>query len=101
MAFKLYSDAQVDQPLIACDVCSERIADVWNAKVTGSPGSNGQVTDVTVHHAACVPPPGAVTITLINFLRLFVIQNRLGDAGSDGVTEHLTVHYPAGKGFEV
>ena len=58
MAFKLYSDSMLDQPVLACDVCGQQIIDVWNDKATGSPSHNGQVTDVTVHHAACVPPAG-------------------------------------------
>lgn len=101
MAFKLYSDAQVDQPLICCDVCGEKIVDVWSDKATSTPSGNGQVTDVTVHHAACVPPAGAVTIPLIDFLRLLTIQNRIGNLGSNGVVDRLSVEYPTGKGFEV
>ena len=101
MAFKLYSDAQMDHPVLCCDVCGERMIDVWNDKATGSPTHDGQMSAMTVHHAACVPPAGAVTMLLIDFLRLFVVQNRLGDLAADGVTDKLTVSYPAMKGFEV
>lgn len=101
MAFKLYSDAQMDQPLFACDVCGQKIIDIWSDKATGSPSHDGQVTDVVVHHAACIPSAGTVTILLVDFLRLLVIGNRPGDLGSDGVTDKLSVEYPSGKGFEV
>lgn len=101
MPFKLYSDAQVDQPLFACDVCSQKIIDIWSDKATGSPSHNGQVTDVTIHHAACVPPPGTVTILLVDFFRLLVMGNRPGDLASDGVTDKLCVEFPAGKRFSV
>lgn len=100
MAFKLYSDAQVDQPVLACDVCGQQIFDIWNDKATASPSNNGQVTDVTVHHAACVPPVGSVTIPLMNFLRLFAVQARLGDVGSSQGVDTAFVQYPTGKGFE-
>lgn len=99
MAFKLYSDAQTDRPILVCDVCGQKIADVWSGKATGTPSGAGQVTDVTVHHAACVPPAGAVTIPMVDFLRLLVIQNRIGDLGSNGVIDRLYVEYPTGKGF--
>lgn len=101
MAFKLYSDANTDQPVVACDVCGEKILDLWSGRATGSPSHDGQTTDVSVHHPACVPPPGAVTIPLIEFLKLFTIMNRLGDFGSLGGTDRLTVEYPTGRGFEV
>lgn len=100
MAFKLYSDAQVDHPMLTCDVCGQQIIDVWNDKATGSPGNNGQVTDVTVHHVTCVPPAGSVTIPLMDFLRLFVVQNRVGDIGSNQGMDTAYVQYPTGKGFE-
>lgn len=100
MAFKLYSDSQVDMPMLTCDVCSERIIDIWNDKATASPSGNGQVTDVSVHHAACVPPPGTVTMPLIDFLRLLVVQNRVGDLGSHQGIDTVYVKYPTGKGFE-
>jgi len=99
MGFKLYSDAIADVPLLACDVCGQKIADVWNDKATGSPGTNGQITDVKVHHAACVAQ-GTVTIALIDFLRLFVLANRIGNLASNGTMDRLTVEYPTGKGFE-
>jgi hypothetical protein len=100
MGFKLRSDSISDMPIICCDVCDQPIFDIWNDKVTGTP-TNGQTTDVTIHHAACTSPPGSVTMSLIEFLKLFVTQNRVGDLGSDGTTEKVTVEYPTGKGFEV
>lgn len=100
MTFKLYSDAQVDQPMICCDVCGEKIIDVWSDKATGTPSHDGQLSAVTVHHAACVPPAGSVTMLLIDFLRLFVITNRIGDLGSNQGVDTLHVQYPTGRGFE-
>jgi hypothetical protein len=100
MAFKLYSDAQIDMPMLTCDVCGERIIDIWNDKATGSPSHDGQTTQVSVHHAACVPPSGTVTIALIDFLRLLVVQNRVGDLGSNQGIDTVFVQYPTGKGFE-
>lgn len=101
MAFKLYSDQFSDQPVLMCDVCDQKIFDIWNDKATGSPSHDGQTSAVTVHHAACVPPAGAVTIPLIDFLRLFVVQSRPGDLGSVGGMDRVGVEYPTGKGFEV
>jgi hypothetical protein len=100
MAFKLYSDSILDRPLVACDVCGQPIMDVWNDKATGSPSHDGQVSNVMVHHAACVAT-GSVTISLIDFLRLLCVQQRIGDLGSDGGIDKLTVEYPTGKGFAV
>ena len=100
MAFKLRKDSNADTPLICCDVCGDPIFDIWSARATSTP-TTGQTVAVTVHHPACVPPPGAVTISLIDFLRLFSTQNRLGDLGSDGTTETVCVQYPTGKGFQV
>jgi hypothetical protein len=100
MAFKLYSDASLDQPVILCDVCSQPMHDLWGGKATGTPTNDGQLSVLTLHHAAC-SASGAVTISLIEFFRLFVITNRVGDVGSDGVLEKACVEYPMGKGFEV
>lgn len=100
MPFKLYSDVVSDAPVLSCDVCGGRILDVWNDKATATPSNNGQTTDVVVHHAKCAAT-GAVTIPLVNFLRLFIIANRVGDLGSDGKLDRLTVEYPTGKGFEI
>lgn len=99
MAFKLYSDQLTDLPYLACDVCGQRIVDVWSDKASGSPTNDGKISEVVVHHAAC-KAPGALQIPLINFLRLFVIGNRIGNVGSDGKTDRLIVEYPTGKGFE-
>lgn len=99
MAFKLYSDAIADVPFLACDVCGQKIIDLWSGKATGSPGTNGQVTDVKVHHEACVAA-GAVQIALIEFLRLFVTASRIGNLASNGTMDKITVEYPTGKGFE-
>lgn len=98
MAFKLQSDSVNDRPLILCDVCDQPIYDLWNDKATGTP-TIGQTTDVTVHHAACTPPAGSVTIPLIDFLRLFTIQGRVGDVGSDGGIDKACVEYPTGGRF--
>ena len=100
MPFKLYSDQFTDQPIFVCDVCDQPIFDIWNNKATGSPSHDGQASDVTVHHATCVPPAGAVTIPLIDFLRLLVVQSRPGDLGSIGGLDKVCVEYPTGKGFE-
>lgn len=100
MGFKLYSDSIDDRPLLACDVCGLKIVDIWNDKATGTPSNNGQTSDVTIHHAACAAT-GAVTIPLIEFIRLFVVAARPGDLGSDGVVNTVHVQYPMGKGFEV
>ena len=93
MAFKLYSGSSVDQPILMCDVCGLKIVDVWNDQATASPGHDGQVVDVTVHHAAC-PATGAVSMPLIDFLRLFVSRSRLGDVASDGTTDKVYVECP-------
>lgn len=98
MAFKLSSDANADFPMLICDVCGEKVFDIWNDKATGSP-VDGQVTEVKVHHAKC-QATGTVTISLIDFLRLFVVQNRVGDLGSSGSIDKVSVEYPTGKGFE-
>lgn len=99
MAFKLYSDSFSDIPRLVCDVCSEVIVDVWSDKATGSPSHDGQTTDVTIHHAAC-PASGAVTILLIDFMRLFAVQARIGDLGSNGQIDTAHVQYRTGRGFE-
>lgn len=99
MAFKLYSDKITDLPHLACDVCGQRIVDVWNEKATGTPTGDGKVSEVVVHHAAC-KATGTVTIPLVDFLRLFVIGIRIGNLASDGKTDRLSVEYPTGKGFE-
>lgn len=99
MSFKLYSDAMVDLPMLVCDTCHEKIVDVWNDKASGSPGSDGKVTDVVIHHAKCAGA-GSVHIPLIDFLKLLVVQYRLGSLGSNGVTDKVTLEYPSGKGFE-
>lgn len=99
MAFKLYSDKVSDLPFLACDVCGQRIVDVWGDKATGTPSNDGKVSEVVVHHAAC-KATGAVQIPLVDFLRLFVISNRIGNLASDGKTDRLSVEYPSGKGFE-
>lgn len=100
MSFKLRSDSTSDRPVLLCDVCDQPLFDIWSDKATGTPAVD-QTTVITVHHAACVPPDGAVTIPLVDFLRLFVIQNRVGDLGSDGGIDKVGVEYPVGKGFEV
>jgi hypothetical protein len=101
MGFKLYSDSSVDRPMLACDVCGLKVFDFWTDKATGTPSHDGQLSDVTVHHAACTPPAGAVTMSLIDFLRLFVVQSRIGDLGSNSTMDKVSVEYPTGKGFSV
>jgi hypothetical protein len=98
MAFKLSSDSLVDQPILMCDVCQQKIVDIWNDKATGSP-ANGQVVDVTVHHAGC-QATGTVTMPLIDFLRLFVARTRLGDVASDGSIDRVYVECPTKGRFE-
>lgn len=100
MGFKLQSDSFMDRPVILCDVCDQPLADIFSDKATGTPTTN-QFNVVTVHHATCVPPAGSVTIPLIQFLRLLVVQNRIGDLASDGGIDKVGVEYPTGKGFEV
>lgn len=100
MAFKLYSDSFLDRPLLVCDVCNQSITDLYGDKVTGTPSHDGQVSDVTVHHATCPPPAGAVTMSLVDFLRLLVIQGRIGDIGTDQGIDTAHVQYPTGKGFQ-
>ena len=99
MGFKLYSDQFSDLPILACDVCGERILDIWNDKATGSPGLDGQTTDVVIHHASHVVT-GTVTMALVDFIRLFIIQSRPGNLGSDGQHDHVDVQYPMGGRFE-
>jgi hypothetical protein len=100
MGFKLYSDSLVDQPLLACDVCGLRISDIWNDKATGSPGQDGQVTDIIIHHAACVAA-GTIHMQLVDFIRLFVISARPGDLSSNGQVDQCRVEYPMGGRFEI
>ena len=99
MGFKLYSVQFSDLPILACDVCGERILDIWNDKATGSPGLDGQTTDVVIHHASHVVT-GTVTMALVDFIRLFIIQSRPGNLGSDGQHDHVDVQYPMGGRFE-
>jgi hypothetical protein len=99
MGFKLYSDQLMDMPLLACDVCGEKILDIWNDKATGSPGHDGSTTDVKIHHAKCQAPQGTVTMALVDFIRLFVLTNRPGNASSDKKMDRITVEYPIGKRF--
>ena len=99
MGFKLYSDSMTDMPMLACDVCGERIIDIWNDKATGSPGRDGQTTDVVVHHATH-DVPGTVSMLLVDFIRLFVVQNRPGNLGSDGVNNTVHVQYPMARRFD-
>jgi len=99
MGFKLYSDSLGDQPYLACDVCGQQIVDIWNDKATATPSYNGQLSDVTVHHAACAAT-GAVTMLLVDFIRLFVVTNRPGNRGSDGQFDNVNVQYPMGGRFE-
>ena len=99
MGFKLYSDSMMDRPILMCDVCGGQLVDLFADKASGSPGSNGQITDVVVHHAKCASA-GAVHIPLLDFLKLFAIENRIGTLGTDGAVNRLTVEHPAGKGFE-
>lgn len=98
MAFKLYSDQIMDMPVLACDVCGERILDIWSEKATSTP-TNGKTTNVIVHHAKCAAT-GTVTIPLADFVRLFVIANRVGSVGSNGKVDKITMEYPTGKGFK-
>jgi len=99
MPFKLRADSLMDQPLLACDVCGEPIYDFWNAKASGDRVPDGSVTAVTVHHPACAAA-GAVHIPLMDFLQLFVSRNRLGDVGSDGVLDRVSVECPMNRRFE-
>jgi hypothetical protein len=101
MGFKLYSDGQVDRPVLVCDVCGETNLDLWNDKATGTPTFNGQLSTVTVHHRTCVPPTGSVTMLLIDFLRLFSVQSRLGDLATNGLIDSVAVEYPTGRRFQV
>lgn len=99
MSFKLYSDSIVDRPLLACDTCGQKIVDIWNDKASGTPSKDGNVTDVVIHHAKCAGA-GTVHMQLIDFIRLFAIQNRIGDLGSIGGADKLTIEFPTGKGFK-
>jgi hypothetical protein len=95
MGFKLYSDSMMDMPMLACDVCGQKIIDIWSDKATGTPSQDGQLSDVTVHHASCAAT-GSVSMQLIDFIRLF----RPGNLGSDGQLDTVHVQYPTGGRFE-
>jgi hypothetical protein len=99
MGFKLYSDSMVDQPLLACDVCGQKIIDIWNDKATGTPSHDGQISDVTIHHAGCVAT-GSISMQLVDFIRLFIISSRPGNLGSTGGIDEVHVQYPTGGRFE-
>jgi len=98
MSFKLQSDGKTDYPTLVCDVCGQKIFDIWSDKATSSPAKD-QTVDVQIHHAKC-QASGTVTIPLIEFLRFFVVQNRVGDLGSNGIVDKVSVEYPTGKGFK-
>lgn len=100
MAFKLFIDETGDYPHLLCDVCGQKVNDFWNGKATSTPGGVGQASDIVVHHPTCVAA-GTVSISLIEFLRLFAVKNRIGDVSSDGVKDKATLEYPMGKGFEL
>lgn len=98
--FKLYSDSFLDRPILVCDVCDQPITDIWGDKATATPSRDGHVNPVTIHHAACTPQAGSVTMSLIEFLKLLAVQNRIGDLGSDGGIDTVHVQYPTGGRFE-
>jgi hypothetical protein len=99
MAFKLFIDETYDYPYLVCDVCGEKVNDLWSGKATSTPGGAGQTSDVVVHHPTC-PAVGTVSIPLIEFLRLFAIKNQVGDISTVGLAERVSAEYPVGKGFE-
>ena len=99
MIFKLLSDAKMDVPFLVCEVCKERTLDLDNDKATGTPQRDGKVVDVVVHHAKCAAT-GTVSMSLRDFLKLFAVQHRLGDLGSDGKLDRIVLEVPTGRRFE-
>lgn len=99
MIFKLLSDVKQDIPFLVCEVCKERILDLDSDKATGTPGRDGKVVDVVTHHAKCAAT-GTVSMPLRDFMKLFAVQHRLGDLGSDGKTDKIAVELASGRRFE-
>lgn len=82
-----------DFPVIVCSVCNQPIYDMWSDQASGSHGGN-----VVIHHAKC-PTTEPLHMTLVEFFGLFGTKNRIGDLGSDGVTDTLRVTFPTNGGF--
>lgn len=99
MIFKMLSDAKMDVPFLVCEVCKERVFDLDNDKATGTPGHDGKIVDVVIHHAKCAAT-GTVSMPLRGFMSLFAVQHRLGDLGSDGKTDKIVLEVPTGRRFE-
>lgn len=97
MAFKLTQDGSGDVPVLACDVCGERIWDIFG-DLASATRVNGKLGNIVIHHKACLTDE-QLHMTLIVFFRLFATKNRIGDVASDGVTERTTLEIPFGEGF--
>lgn len=93
MAFKLTQESGRDLPTVMCDVCGNRIYDLWGDLVSGSLGGN-----LIVHHKACVTTEPLHT-TVAKFFGMLIARNRIGDLGSDGTTDKITLELPTTEGF--
>jgi hypothetical protein len=97
MAFKLIEDVGLDIPVVVCDVCAKPV-DFWRDLASGARGTLQSPGAVVIHHAAC-PTTEILHVPLIEFFSMIVVRCRIGDVGSDGVTEKATVEFPINGGF--
>ncbi len=94
MAFKLTQEGR-DFPVLICDICGERIIDLWSDLVSGSRTTG----NVVIHHRAC-PTTEPVHTTIIKFFGMFLALNRVGDLASDGVVEKISLESLVDERFE-
>lgn len=96
MGFKLMQEGG-DWPVLTCDVCGDRIVDLWADKASGS-RVDGGLGNIVVHHAGCATAE-PLHMSLIDFFGLFGVRNRVGDVVSDSASTRIVTRDPGG-GFE-
>jgi hypothetical protein len=95
MAFKLIQDGERDFPVLMCDVCGNRIFDIFGDLASGHDGG-----PVVIHHKAC-PTTETLHVSIRQFFIMVMMRNRVGDLASDGVTEKITIEMPIEEGFGI
>jgi hypothetical protein len=96
--FKLMQEGGSDFPVLICDVCSQRIADLWNDLASGS-HVDGGLGNVVIHHKKC-PTQEPLHMPLVDFFGLFMVKNRIGDLATCDTVERISLNHEVGGGFE-
>jgi hypothetical protein len=95
---KVTAESGADVPILTCDICGQRISDMWSDQASMNRGAGGEFTDVVIHHERCAVSQTNHT-SIAKFLWMLMYRSGIGDRASDGGQGRVSIGFPEGTSF--